>query len=203
MDDFDEIFDEHSDGVPDDPPVDRPEPSYRATIRGGKLMLTGWAPWLISGGPVGHLLPARGRAGVTIADLTIHGADEDELSVRFFVRAEPTEAADEILIGWARQVGYRRLWLPDRLVTLERDPEIITRAKVRCGVCRAKWSDASPEFWLVVHQARAFPRFCPACGCEMPQWTTEPTRNPGSPALQKDERWSSSGSQRRTRPNRR
>ena len=68
--------------------------------------------------------------------------------------------------------GHRRLWLPDRLVEIERDPEAITHASVRCDVCHARWSDGTPEFWLGVREAKAFPKWCPVCGCELPQWVT-------------------------------
>ena len=169
-DDF-EIFEElMGNGNEDEPEL---TPTWRATIRGEKLMLTGWAQWMITGGPLGALLPARARSGVTIADLTVHGAEGDEISVRFLVRARRTEdRAEELLIDWAGKVGHRRVWLPDRLVEIEPDPEAITRASVRCDVCHAKWSDATPEFWLGVREARAFPKWCPVCGCELSQWVT-------------------------------
>lgn len=196
--DFDESFFDLTDDDEEQTEPD-PTPTWRATIRRDKLMLTAWAPWLITGGPLGTLLPARARSGVTIADLTVHGADEDEVSARFLVRAKSAEAADELLIDWAGKVGYRRVWLPDRLVEIERDPEAIDSASVRCDVCHAKWSDATPEFWLLVHDAKAFPKWCPVCGCELPQWTTRPTDNPRLHNIGEGERWTSSGSRRRTR----
>ena len=196
MDEFEEHFQHLPEESDDEPEL---TPTWRATIRRGKLMLTGWAPWLITGGPLGSLLPARARSGVTIADLTLHGADEDEVSVRFLVRAKPTEPADDLLIDWASKVGYRRVWLPDGLVDIERDPQAMTRASVRCDVCHARWSDATPEFWLGVRQAKAFPKWCPMCGSELPQWATRPTENPRLHNIAEGERWTSSGSGRRTR----
>lgn len=196
MDEFEEHFQHRPEESDDEPEL---TPTWRATIRRGKLTLTGWAPWLITGGPLGTLLPARARSGVTIADLTLHGADDDEVSVRFLVRAKPTEPADDLLIDWASKVGYRRVWLPDGLVDIERDPQAMTRASVRCDVCLARWSDATPEFWLGVRQEKAFPRWCPMCGSELPQWVTRPTENPRLHNIAEGERWTSSGSGRRTR----
>jgi hypothetical protein len=168
-DDF-EIFEELMGDGDEEPEL---TPTWRATIRGEKLMLTGWAQWMITGGPLGALLPARARSGVTIADLTVHGAEEDEISVSFLVRAKSApERAEAVLIDWAGKVGHRRVWLPDRLVEIEPDPEAIARASVRCEACHAKWSDATPEFWLGVREAKAFPKWCPVCGCELPQGAT-------------------------------
>lgn len=194
-DDFDEIFNELTGADTGDP-----TPTWRATIRRGRLMLTSWAPWLITGGPLATLLPARARAGVTIADLTIHGADNDEVSVRYLVRAEPEEEAQEVLLDWAQQVGHKRVWLPDCImVELEPDPEQIARVGVRCDVCRAHWSDESPEFWLGVRGARVFPKWCPVCGCEMAQWTSRPA-HPRKPTTSGTAaRWGASGSPHRQR----
>ena len=119
MDEFEEHFQHRPEESDDEPEL---TPTWRATIRRGRLMLTGWAPWLITGGPLGTLLPARARAGVTIADLTVHGADNDELSVRYLVRAEPDGAGQEVLLDWAPEVGYSRVWLPD-CIMVELDPD--------------------------------------------------------------------------------
>lgn len=194
--DFEEIFDEllGGDGEPE------PTPTWRATIRGGRLMLSGWAPWLITGGPLGNLLPARARAGVTIADLTVHGADNDEISVRYLVRAEPEDQAQEILLDWAQRVGHKRVWLPDcSVVELEPNPERITRVSVRCDVCRARWSDGTPEFWLGVREAKAFPKWCPVCGCELAQWTSRPDHDRRPRSSGKAARWAASDSRPRER----
>ena len=100
-----------------------PPPTWRATIRGRRLMLTHWAPWLAQGGPQAKLLTEREEAGFTIADLTVHGEDDDEVSVRFYAVGAELERAEQVLVRWAEAVGYRRIWLSDRLVTIEPDPE--------------------------------------------------------------------------------
>ena len=93
-DDFNEQFDEIFGGEGDTPDL---TPTWRATIRRGRLMLTGWAPWLITGGPMGNLLPERARSGVTIADLTIHCEDQNEVSVHYLVRTDRDYDPEEIL----------------------------------------------------------------------------------------------------------
>jgi len=167
LEDFiDELADLDGEGLP--------APTWRATIRRGQLTMTGWAPFLITSGPLGNLFGDRERAGVAIADLTILGDDADEISVRYWSPGRHREEADEVLATWAEDVGYTRLWLPDRvIVELERRPERLEGATVICPTCRARWSDATPEFWLTVRQAKAFPRWCPMCGCELPQWQVE------------------------------
>ncbi len=84
-----------------------------------------------------------------------------------------------------RSVGYRRVWLSDRVVELEPDPARIATAEVRCPTCRTRWEDSSPEFWLTVHESRNFPHWCPLCGHEMPEWKLQEPERPrrhGGPA---------------------
>ena len=166
MDDFDEILEDLDGGG-------EPDPTYRATIivRTGRVSVTGWAGWLACGGAFGKLLRERERAGVAIADLTTTGADDDELIARFYADGGDLEAAEEALVEWASHVGYRRIWLSNRVAELEPSGEQIGPAHVRCPTCRAGWADATPEFWLMVRKQGEFPRWCPVCGFELPQWS--------------------------------
>jgi hypothetical protein len=192
-DDRSEMFEDYLEG---DGSV--PDPSFRATIRGRRLMLTHWAPWLVRYGPSGRFLIERERAGVTIADLTVHGEDDDEVSVRFFALGTGREQAEEVLIEWATRVGYRRIWLPDRLVTTE--PEPLRTASVRCRTCSATWQDSSPEFWMAVKRGGMFPHWCPVCGCELPQWKVRPSRRRRRAGKRAgDEGWSPSEKRSRSR----
>jgi hypothetical protein len=171
MGDHDDFPDEFGSGFDPGLELDEPpDPTWRATIRRGGLTLTGWAPFLISEGPLATLLPARERAGVTIADLTIYGADDDEVSVRYLALGTGREVADAKLTKWAQTVGYSRLWLPNRLVDLQ-PTALIGEASVRCPTCRSQWRDSTPNFWSIVRDAGSFPKWCPMCGCELPQWT--------------------------------
>lgn len=146
-------------------------PSWRATIRDGRLRLTNWAPWLISGGPLTTLLDARRHAGVAIVDLTVIGEDDGrEIITRFHSDGRDLDAAEQMLTDWADSLGYRRIWLTDRVRELDGTSPADRRARVCCGSCRGYWSDGSPEFWAMVCGAGVFPLWCPACGCELEQW---------------------------------
>ena len=197
-DDFNEQFDEIFGGEGDTPDL---TPTWRATIRRGRLMLTGWAPWLITGGPMGNLLPARARSGVTIADLTVHCEDRDEVSVRYLVRAEPRLRArgDPRSTGRSRS-AIERIWLPDSHGRARARPRAdhrrdgpLRRTAARGGrTGRRSSGSASVE-------AKAFPKWCPICGCEMPQWTARPARRDADARPHKGSRWAASDSRRRER----
>jgi hypothetical protein len=167
------------------------EPTYRATIRSERVTVTTWVGWMATGGALGQLFADRERAGVAIADLTVEGEQRDELIARFYSPGRSLADAEAALIRWATQVGYGRLWLTDRVVELDPAPELLGRAEVRCPTCRAGWSDANPEFWLFVRNQREFPRWCPLCGCELPQWTVrgaDGTSPRGTSALRPSDR---------------
>ena len=200
-------FEDEFDRLGDADEHEVPRPTWRATIRGGRLMLTQWAPFLITGGPAGTLFRGRRRTGVAIADLSLHGEDADEITVRYWLEGADRASADEVLRTWAGDLGYRRIWLPDRVVELETDPERLERASVSCPTCRSRWSDGTPEFWHMVREAGMFPKWCPMCGCELPQWTVEAPvdrseKTPGNGPARRRE-WPSSDSGRRGRPTRR
>jgi len=180
----DDFLDELAGFLDDDGGDGPPAPTWRVTIRRGRLMLTGWAPFLIGSGPYASLFGGRERAGVAIADLTLHGKEGEEVSVRYWATGGGREQADEALVDWARDVGLKRVWLPDRLVEIEPDPERIETASVSCPTCRARWSDSTPEFWLTVRGAGVFPKWCPICGGELPQWTV--TRTGVTPRASRD-----------------
>ncbi|MFX8696334.1 hypothetical protein ABTM58_19810, partial [Acinetobacter baumannii] len=88
-------------------------PDFRVTIRrDGVVRLANWMPWLTTNGPVYTMLHARGRAGVTIADLSvIHGEDGEAEEVIVDVLCEGLAWHREALLEWASFTGYRRIWL--------------------------------------------------------------------------------------------
>jgi hypothetical protein len=143
-------------------------PDYRLTVRRGAVRAIDWNPWLASGGPMGMLLAARGRARVAIADVTVvrDGDLAAEAVVRFL--AGESEEAREALAVWARDVGYRRLWLPGELVELPGPAEGV--AETRCSGCAARFADGAPSFWAGVRSSGRFPAMCPLCGGDLPQW---------------------------------
>ncbi len=175
MDDFDGSDDLEEIFSPD-PDEERAPPCYRLTIRDGRVMLTNWVPWLARNGPNTKLLQERDEAGVAIADLTVLGEDDKEIAVRFYTDGGDLAEAERVVLDWATTVGYRRVWLSDRLESIEPAPEKLGTAHVRCPACGVTWRDSSPEFWLTVRGNGAFPHWCAICGCEMPQWILAPTK---------------------------
>ena len=112
--DLDDIF---GSGDEDQPEQLEP-PTLRITIRGRRLTVEPWAPYLWTEGPIGDLIRQRAAGGVSVADDWITGEDAKELIIRYL--AAPDRArADRRIIGWAESVGYRRVWFPDRLVHVD------------------------------------------------------------------------------------
>lgn len=148
-------------------------PDYRAIVADGRLTLTGWHPGLYWGGPMQEFLRARDRDGVTIADLTVVGDDEQsrELIVGVVADGADRRGAEELIVRWAATVGQRRVWLADAIVEIGDDTSILGTAIVVCPTCRHEWVDGQPGFWLRVREAGVFPASCPICNGLMPQWS--------------------------------
>ena len=145
-----------------------PEPFLRATIAAGELTLNPPLSGTITGGPASMTL-ARLDDGVVLVDLR-HAGDDDELVATVPPNAPRlTAAARRTLARWAALVGYRRLWLPARVVELE-PPAPARTAMVRCPTCTATWADAGESFWAMVRASGHFPGYCPACGGSLPEW---------------------------------
>jgi hypothetical protein len=154
-------------------------PDYRLCVRRDTVRAIDWSPWLAAGGPMTMLLAARGRAGVAIADVTVvrDGDLVTEAVVRFLTGDGPGPRA--AIANWARDVGYRRLWLPDDLIELPGPAE--APAETRCTGCGARFVDGAPGFWAGVRAAGRFPAMCPLCGGDLPQWrvkASDPAEGP-------------------------
>ena len=117
--------------------MDTDAPTCRATIRDGLVTLNPWNPVLFGHGPE----PA-GFATITaaLADLRMQ---DDELLVTPVPRTPWTESAEEVILRWAPNVGYRRVWLPGRVVDFDA-PAPLGRALVDCPTCGARWDDGAP-----------------------------------------------------------
>jgi hypothetical protein len=147
--------------------IDRP-PTCRATIRGDTVTLNRWSPGMAAGGP---LKAGLGCVRAALADLHRR---EEELIVSP-VRGVPWhEHAERTLLGWAEQVGYRRVWLPERVVDLGDALPALGWAHVTCPTCHARWEDGTIEFWEGVRRDGWFPGSCLACGGSLPEWTCAP-----------------------------
>lgn len=141
------------------------EPTCRASIRNGVLTLNRWTRGLYRGGPRPAALD---RVDASLVDLTRLPGDE------LLVAAVPGTpwglAPETVLVAWARRVGYRRLWLPGHVATLDELPELST-VSVDCPTCGARWEDAAVGFWEMVREDGWFPGACRACGGSLPEWT--------------------------------
>lgn len=139
-------------------------PDFRLTISRGRVRLAAWAPWLLDGDRLGD------HPGIALVDFTILRDDEqepaDEAIAAFLIGDRP--AARRTLVAWATAVGYQRLWLPDAVVGLE--PDVGSRVATACPVCKAHFSEESPDFWLMVRSLGCFPLECLVCGADLPQW---------------------------------
>ena len=151
------------------------EPFLRATIAGGELTLNPPLTGTITGGPAA--MTFERLRDVVLVDLRHAGEDDEELVVTVPPNAPPVDrAARRVLSEWAALVGYRRLWLPDRV--LELDPPPTGTASVRCPTCASVWADGSPQFWAAVRRNGHFPGYCPACGGSLPEWRPARTAQP-------------------------
>ncbi len=140
-------------------------PTCRATIRGATVTLNGWNPALAAFGP---LKAGFGHVDAAVADLHREGAE----LVVVPVRGLPWHArAERGLVAWAEVTGYRRVWLPDRIVDLADAVAAVGRARVTCPTCGARWEDGTVEFWEGVRVHGWFPGSCLACGGSLPEWT--------------------------------
>ena len=109
------------------------------------------------------------RATITAALADVTMAD-DELIVVPVPRTPWTASAEEVVLRWAPTAGWRRVWLPGRVVSFD-DPAPLGRALVDCPSCGARWEDGSAPFWERVRGRGWFPPRCLACGGSLPEWT--------------------------------
>ncbi len=147
-------------------------PTCRAAIRGGTVTLNRWSPAMASRGPL-----KAGLRHVRAALADLH-RDGDELIV-VPVRGTPWhELAEQALLRWAETVGYRRVWLPARVVDLRDALGVLGWAHVTCPTWGARWEDGTMAFWEAVRRDGWFPGGCLACGGSLPEWVATPDASP-------------------------
>lgn len=140
-------------------------PTCRASVRAGAVILNPWRPGM---GPHGPLKAGYAHVTASLADL--RRLEDDELVV-VPVRGTPwTDQAAGTLLDWAARVGYRRVWLPDRVVELDALADV-SWATATCPTCGARWEDGGPDFWQRVRDHGWFPANCLACGGSLPEWS--------------------------------
>ncbi len=141
-------------------------PTCRATIRDGHVTLNAWTPGLRGRGP-----EPSGFRSITAALCDLEMLGDGELLVRPVPRIPWTSAAEGALLEWAALAGYRRVWLPGRLVQFDDAAPPIAHAAVDCPTCGAHWEDAELSFWENVRRCGWFPGTCLACGGSLPEWS--------------------------------
>ena len=127
-------------------------------------------PGLAENGPAGVHFRARERAGIAIADLRLvrdHNG-QHEVLVEFMAAGKAQDAAEAALCSWARNTGYRRVWLPDGPVESSprgRSPPPPLRAPraARRGATRRRVLGASGTQRLLPHDL-------PHLRTHLPQW---------------------------------
>ncbi len=139
-------------------------PTCRATIRGATVTLNRCRARMGTRGPQSAGMQ---HVDVALADLF---KDTDELIVRPVRDTRWTARAERTLLTWAQTVGYRRVWLPERVVTFDDVLAPVGRAQVTCPTCHAQWHDDTMEFWSGVRDSGWFPGSCLACGGSLPEW---------------------------------
>ncbi len=167
-----------------------PRPRFRATWRNGRLLILPHHKGLAEQGPVSTVLGGGGHdhQRLLVADLAEsegtgpEGRAGWELTVIPLTAERPGAEAIEALLAWSADVGYRRVWLPDRVVTHPSLGAFYSRAKVRCGSCGTIWRNGGHDFWSRVTKYRCFPIYCQLCGGDLPVWEVE--RHEGLEALE-------------------
>ncbi len=152
-----------------------PTPRLRATYRNARLLLTPHSDILAGDGPVLTMVAENGDRNVVIANLSEAEDERDghsswELTVTPLTDGGLTAASERALLAWAEHVGYRRAWLPDRVVDLGARPHSRSIAEVRCDSCGQFWRHSGWDFWTNVAERRSFPTFCLLCGGDLPAW---------------------------------
>ncbi len=145
-------------------------PMCRATLRAGQLSLNPWTPALLNGGPATAWV-----ANLPVALVDVYAGADDELIVSRVPGSRWDEKTAETLLEWAAGVGYRVVWLPDRVVAVDPSASVGRLVGAVCSTCGACWADETPEFWVRVRARHGFPRLCLACGGSLPEWTESRT----------------------------
>lgn len=152
----------------------------RATTRANSLTIVPAQLPDIHGGPAGCLARAAIPANVSIADLNVGVADEEDeerdedepeagvVEVDFFANDVP--AARRVIKRWAATTGYSRVWFSDEVAELEPPSNADGEYGTTCSCCGLVIRDSGPKLMGFVREAGHFPMTCFVCGTFVPQW---------------------------------
>lgn len=147
--------------------------TLRAVIRDGRLTVTRRPPFGAGRSALPYSSALR-EAGTVICDVTLD-FDEHcrEISVRFVPEGTGTPDAVEALCEWARLIGCGRVWLPEEIIEMEETlaPDPRELPPVSCPTCGIVHGEASAaeEIASLRRRNRLLPRYCPVCGCPLPE----------------------------------
>jgi len=148
-----------------------PSPSLRATIRGEQLFITDWGTQLAGPGALkARSIPEGDQPAPAIVDLAPLGDENEELMVMHYDERQDLDEVERVIVRWAGQVGYRRVWLAKSVLDVDFPESGIPSAHFRCPTCSAELSGDGADFWIAVRKMKMFPPFCLTCGVEAPQW---------------------------------
>lgn len=148
-----------------------PSPNLRATIKGEQLFVTDWGTQLAGPGVLRARPASEGdQPTPAIVDLASLGEGNEELMVMHYDDRQDLEEVERVIVRWAGQVGYRRVWLAESVVAVDFPDSGIPSAHFRCPTCSAELSGDGADFWIAVRRMKMFPPFCLTCGVEAPQW---------------------------------
>lgn len=148
-------------------------PFARATITPDVLTLNAWNPGLIGLGLRHQLLDGLAD-GKVLADLRIERREGGNELIVEVIAGDLAGGTAARLLAWACDVGYRRVWLPERIVCLEPDQQPLGISRAECPTCGVSWNNESTDFLAQVRRSGWFPGWCNACGGSLPEWTLEP-----------------------------
>ncbi len=150
------------------------EPDLRATYFEGHLWVARWRQNMVTPDELRKCLAKGVEEGEYLPVLfDIYRLEDDrEISVQPQGNEGYFSEAEEHLLVWAAQAGYRRIWMPGdhpfRDLRWMDDP---MPAEVLCPCCSMIYDWDNEDFWAKIARDGFMDAPCPTCGTQLPQWT--------------------------------